>query len=147
MDICRNSAVGIATGYGLDNREVGVRVPVGSRIFTSPYRPDRLWGPPNRRLFPGVEADHSPPASASQENMDLYIHSPIRLNGVVLNSLNTGTPLPYIYTYHTTKSEAVFPFYNLNIQHLRLCLFSDLSEADFRLFLYEFRMSRPLSCP
>jgi hypothetical protein len=24
-----------------------VRVPVGSRIFTSPCRPDRLWGPPN----------------------------------------------------------------------------------------------------
>jgi hypothetical protein len=38
----RNSAVGIATGYGLDDQEAGVRVPVGSRIFTSPYRPDRL---------------------------------------------------------------------------------------------------------
>jgi hypothetical protein len=24
---------------------VGVRVPIGSRIFTSPYRPDRRWGP------------------------------------------------------------------------------------------------------
>jgi hypothetical protein len=31
----------------------------------------------------GLETDHSP--SASQENMDLYIHSPIRLHGVVLN--------------------------------------------------------------
>jgi hypothetical protein len=30
-----DSAVGIATGYGLDDREVGVRVPVGSRIFSS----------------------------------------------------------------------------------------------------------------
>jgi hypothetical protein len=37
----------IATDYGLDDREVGVRVPVGSRIFSSPNRPDRLWGPPN----------------------------------------------------------------------------------------------------
>jgi hypothetical protein len=27
--------------------EAVVRVPVGSKIFTSPYRPDRLWGPPN----------------------------------------------------------------------------------------------------
>jgi hypothetical protein len=41
------SVVGIATSYGLDDRGVGVRVPVGSRIFTSPNRPDWLWGPPN----------------------------------------------------------------------------------------------------
>jgi hypothetical protein len=43
----RDSVVGIATGYGLDDRGVGVRVPVGSRIISSPRRPDRLWGPPN----------------------------------------------------------------------------------------------------
>jgi hypothetical protein len=55
----RDSVVGIATGYGLDGRGVGVRVPVGLRIFTSPYRPDWLWGPPNLLyngywgLFPG----------------------------------------------------------------------------------------------
>jgi hypothetical protein len=34
--------VGIATGYGLDDREVGVRAPVESRIFSCPRRPDRL---------------------------------------------------------------------------------------------------------
>jgi hypothetical protein len=39
--------VGIETGYGLDDQEIGVPVPVGARIFSSPYRPDRLWGPPN----------------------------------------------------------------------------------------------------
>jgi hypothetical protein len=38
----RDSAVGRATGYGLYDREVGVRVPLGSRIFTSPCSPDRL---------------------------------------------------------------------------------------------------------
>jgi hypothetical protein len=60
--VSRDSAVGIATGYGLDDIEVGVRVPVGSRIFTSPCRPDRLCGPPNllykgyRGLFPGGKA-------------------------------------------------------------------------------------------
>jgi hypothetical protein len=43
----RDSVVGIATGYGLDDREIGVRVPVGPRIFSSPLRPDRLWDPPN----------------------------------------------------------------------------------------------------
>jgi hypothetical protein len=54
----QDSAVGIATGYGLDDRGVGVRVPVGSRIFSSPRRRYRLWRPPNllpngyRGLFP-----------------------------------------------------------------------------------------------
>jgi hypothetical protein len=43
----RDSSVGIATGYGLDEREVGVRVSVVSRIFSSARHPDWLWGPPN----------------------------------------------------------------------------------------------------
>jgi hypothetical protein len=47
INTSRGSVVGIATAYWLDDREVGVRVPVESRIFTSPYRLDRLWGPPN----------------------------------------------------------------------------------------------------
>jgi hypothetical protein len=59
----RGSAAGIVTGYGLNDRDagvrvplgsriiglndrgVGVRVPLGSRIITSPYRPYRLCGP------------------------------------------------------------------------------------------------------
>jgi hypothetical protein len=54
----RESVVGIETCYGLHNREVGVRVPVVSRISSSPSCPDLLWGPPNlqsngyRYLFP-----------------------------------------------------------------------------------------------
>jgi hypothetical protein len=43
----RGSVVGTATGYGLDDWGVEIRVPVGSRIFTSPCRPDWLWGPPS----------------------------------------------------------------------------------------------------
>jgi hypothetical protein len=43
----RDSAVGIATGYGLDDRGIGIQVPAESRIFSSPRRPDRLWDPPN----------------------------------------------------------------------------------------------------
>jgi hypothetical protein len=97
-NVSRDSLVGIATGYELDDQGVGVRVPVGVRIFTSPSRPDRHWGPPNllsnryRGLFPpgverpGREAEHLRPTSAEvKENMYLYIHSPICLHGVVLN--------------------------------------------------------------
>jgi hypothetical protein len=41
----RDSSVGTATSYGLDDRRFGDRVPVGARIFSSPRRPDRLSGP------------------------------------------------------------------------------------------------------
>jgi hypothetical protein len=56
----RDSVVGIATGYGLDDRGVEVRVPIGTRIFSS-RRPDRLWGPHNLLMgtgcsFPGGKA-------------------------------------------------------------------------------------------
>jgi hypothetical protein len=71
----RDRAAGIAAGYGLDDREVGVRVPVRSRIFSYLLSPDRLWGPPSLLsngycgFFSGVkrpvhEVDHSPPVSA-----------------------------------------------------------------------------------
>jgi hypothetical protein len=41
----RNSAAGIETGNRLDDRGIGVRDPVRSRIFSSPYRSDRLEDP------------------------------------------------------------------------------------------------------
>jgi hypothetical protein len=47
LETSRDSAVGIAIGYGLDNQGVVVQVPMGARIVTSPQRPDRLWGPPS----------------------------------------------------------------------------------------------------
>jgi hypothetical protein len=80
----RDSAVGVAAGYTLDDRGVGVRVPVGARFFSSPRRPDRLWGPPNPpiqwvpgALSPGLKrlgrvADHSPPISAEVKNTWIY---------------------------------------------------------------------------
>jgi hypothetical protein len=41
-DQSQDSAVGIATGYGLDDQGIGVRVSVGSKMFSSPQCPDRL---------------------------------------------------------------------------------------------------------
>jgi hypothetical protein len=73
----QGSVVGTATGYGLDYGGVGVRVPVRSRIFFSPSRPDRLWGalsPGVKR--PGREADHSPPASAEIKKIWIYTSTP-----------------------------------------------------------------------
>jgi hypothetical protein len=84
--VSSGSAVGIANGYGLDDRGVEVPVPEVSRNLTSPYRSNRLWGAPSllsngyRRLFPGVklqkrEADHSPPTSGQVKNT--WIHTSI----------------------------------------------------------------------
>jgi hypothetical protein len=59
----------------------------GWELFSKPPRPERLWGPPSLGVKrPGGEADHSPPSSAEvKESVELYLHSPIRLHGVVLN--------------------------------------------------------------
>jgi hypothetical protein len=64
----RDSSVGIATGYGLNDRGVRVQVPIGARMLSSPYLPVLYWGPPIQWI-PGVkrperEADHSPPTNA-----------------------------------------------------------------------------------
>jgi hypothetical protein len=85
----RDSVVGIATGYGLEERAVGVRVPVGSKMFSSPRRPDRLWlgstqSPIERLLealspgikLPGREVNHSPPANAEVKKMWIYTSTP-----------------------------------------------------------------------
>jgi hypothetical protein len=91
----QDSVVGIVTGYGLDDQGIGVRVLAGSRIFSISRPALGSTEPPIQLLLgdlsPGVkrlgcEPDHSPPTSAKvQKNVDLYIHSPIRLHGIVLN--------------------------------------------------------------
>jgi hypothetical protein len=95
----RDSTVGIATGCGMDDRGVGVRVLVGARIFISPCRPDLIWDPPSllsngyRELFllgqsgRGVKIQLVPRSRK---------RGSIRLHGVVLNYINTGTTLPLL---------------------------------------------------
>jgi hypothetical protein len=43
----QSSVIDAASSYGLDDRGVGIRVPVESRIFPSLSRPDRHLGPPS----------------------------------------------------------------------------------------------------
>jgi hypothetical protein len=90
--IFRDSAVGIATGYGLEDRGVGFRVPVGSRIsllqdvqtgsgvHTTSY-PMGTGGFSPRVKRPGREADHSPSASAEVKKM--WIHTSIPPNAFI----------------------------------------------------------------
>jgi hypothetical protein len=79
----QGNVVGIATGYWLDDRGGGIRVPVGLRIFSSPRRPDRLWGPPSLLSHgyrgvkrPGREADHPPPTAAEVKKTWIYTSTP-----------------------------------------------------------------------
>jgi hypothetical protein len=70
----RDSVVGIATSYELDDRGVGIRVPEGSEIFSTSSRPALESTQPPIQWLPGAlspavkrpgrEDDHSPPASA-----------------------------------------------------------------------------------
>jgi hypothetical protein len=82
----RDSSVGIATGYGLDDQEGRSSSPVRVKnfLFSTSSRPAlRSTQPPIHRvpeaLFPGVkrpgrEADHSLPASAEVKKM--WINTP-----------------------------------------------------------------------
>jgi hypothetical protein len=94
----------IATGYGPDHRGIWVRLPMRTRIFNSPYRPDRLRGPPNllsngyRELLPWGKATGPwswPLVWSSAEAKKTWSIHPlhIRLHGVVLSQLSTGTTL------------------------------------------------------
>jgi hypothetical protein len=73
----RDSSVGIALGYGLDDRGSGVQFAAGLGIFLfttasrtalGPTQPPFQWGSsrgsPKEVKRPGREADHSPPSSA-----------------------------------------------------------------------------------
>jgi hypothetical protein len=116
----RDSSVGIALCYGLEDRGSTVRFPAGtgnfslhhtaSRTALRPTQPPIQWMPRALSLGvkrPGRETDHSPPSSAEvKEWVELYLHSPVRLNGVVLQTVprvklhGAIPPLPYTSSWH-----------------------------------------------
>jgi hypothetical protein len=72
----RDSSVDLATGYGMDDRMMGVRFLAGAGNFSLHYRiktgsgahidsyPVGIRGSFLGEKMPGCEADHSPPSSA-----------------------------------------------------------------------------------
>jgi hypothetical protein len=94
----RDSSVGIALGYGLDERGSRVRFPAGAGNFSLHHRIQNGSGAPQSPIRwvpgalslgvkrPGREADHSIPYSAEVKNAWSYTSTPpVRLHGVVLS--------------------------------------------------------------
>jgi hypothetical protein len=86
----RDSSVGIATSYGLDDpssspgRVKNFLFSRSSRPALRSNQPPIQWVPLGVKR-PGREVDHSPPTSAEVKKMWIYTSTPIRLHGVLLN--------------------------------------------------------------
>jgi hypothetical protein len=93
-----DSSVGIALGYGLDDRSTRVGFPAGAGNLYLHHRVQNDSGahPVSYPMgtgssflgvkLPGREADHSPPSSDEVKNACSYTCTfPIRLHGVVLS--------------------------------------------------------------
>jgi hypothetical protein len=90
----RDSSVDTATSYGMEGP--GFLSRKGPRFFSSPERPDQLWGPGTGGLSPGVkrlgrEADHSPPGAESKN--DGAVPPLPRTSSWRAAELSTGTTL------------------------------------------------------
>jgi hypothetical protein len=71
-----------------------------------------------------VKLAHSPLASAKvKKYVALYIHSPIRLHGIVLNELSTGAILPFnldlLINIGDSNTAAIFYSYVINVCFLK----------------------------
>jgi hypothetical protein len=82
---CLHIIVGLATGYALDCRGVGIPVPVGQRLFTLLHFVQTGSGA-HPALSRGVkQTTQLQLAPRPRKFGSIYNHSPIRLHGVVLN--------------------------------------------------------------
>jgi hypothetical protein len=86
----RGSVVGIATGYVLDDQGVGVRVSVGSRIFTPACCPYQLWGAEHPKQW--VEGAPSQGEKQRERKADHHLQ-------LVLKSIEHGTIHPLLDTH------------------------------------------------
>jgi hypothetical protein len=136
--------------WHLDDRGSRVRFPAGLEIFfftiasrtaLGPTQPLIQWVPGSLSLAvkrPRREADHSPPSSAEvKEWAELYLHSPIRLPGVVLSYLFICSILCFLFIVRNCISQpyktsgkiivSVLEFLQmkLNLPIFSLSLFSD----------------------
>jgi hypothetical protein len=96
LNLIRDSLVGMALGYGFDDRGSRVRFPAGAGNSSLYHRVQIGCGahPASYPMgtgdyFPGLklkgrEADHSPPSSAEAKNAWSYSSTLIRLHGLVL---------------------------------------------------------------
>jgi hypothetical protein len=84
-NVRRHSSVGIVTSYGLDDSDSIFST--ASRTALGPNHHSIHWAPRAISWIrrPGREADRSPPSSVEVKIVELYLSSPIRLHGVVLN--------------------------------------------------------------
>jgi hypothetical protein len=103
----RDSSVGTALGYGLEDLGSRVRFPAGAgnlflhhRVQTSSGAHKAIYPMGTRALslgvkWPGHEADHPPPYRAEvKECVELYIHSPNTPSWRDTELKSTGTTLP-----------------------------------------------------
>jgi hypothetical protein len=104
--VSRDSPAVVATGYPLNdqgsiagrgNKRFSAHYPTASRPALGPTQPPiQCVSGVNRQES---KTDHSPPFSAEEIMVELYFHSPIRLDGVVLNLLSTVTTLLAHFPY------------------------------------------------